>query len=74
MTKRMRARSVLFLPFNGLASLYVVSTLFGLFQGGIVPACAVYQAAFLNGIAWNVLNIGIAVGLLRRPGRPLVTA
>jgi predicted MFS family arabinose efflux permease len=107
---------VLFLPFDGLVSLYIVSTLFGLFQGGIVPAYAVivreffppgeagvrlgavlmatvfgmalggwmsgaifdltgsYQAAFLNGIAWNVLNIGIAVGLLRRPGRPLVTA
>jgi MFS family permease len=107
---------VLFLPFDGLVSLYIVSTLFGLFQGGIVAAYAViireffppgeagvrvgavlmatvfgmalggwmsgvifdltgsYQAAFLNGIAWNVLNIAIAVGLLRRPGRPLVTA
>ncbi len=31
---------VLFLPFNGLVSLYVVSALFGLFQGGIVPAYA----------------------------------
>ncbi len=29
---------LLFLPFDGLASLYVVSALFGLFQGGIVPA------------------------------------
>jgi MFS family permease len=100
---------VLFLPFDGLASLYVVSSLFGLFQGGIVPAYAVivreffppeeagvrvgtvlmatvfgmalggwisgaifdltgsYQAAFVNGILWNLLNIGIAVGLLRRP-------
>jgi MFS family permease len=28
----------MFLPFNGLASLYVVSALFGLFQGGLVPA------------------------------------
>ena len=104
---------VLFLPFDGLVSLYVLSALFGLFQGGIVPAYAViireffppeeagvrvgtvlmatvfgmalggwmsgvifdltgsYQAAFLNGIAWNLLNIGIAVGLLRRPGRPV---
>jgi MFS family permease len=104
---------VLFLPFDGLASLYVVSALFGLFQGGIVPAYAVivreffppeeagvrvgtvlmatvfgmalggwmsgaifdltgsYQAAFLNGILWNVLNVGIAVMLLRRPARPL---
>jgi MFS family permease len=28
----------LFLPFDGLAALYVVSALFGLFQGGIVPS------------------------------------
>ena len=104
---------VLFLPFDGLVSLYVLSALFGLFQGGIVPAYAViireffppeeagvrvgtvlmatvfgmalggwmsgvifdltgsYQAAFLNGILWNLLNLGIAVGLLRRPGKPV---
>ena len=31
----------LFLPFNGLVSLYVVSALFGLFQGGLVPAYAI---------------------------------
>src|SRR5450759_2318868 len=31
---------VLFLPFKGLASVYLVSALFGLFQGGIVPAYA----------------------------------
>jgi MFS family permease len=31
---------LLFLPFQGLVSLYVVSGLFGLFQGGIVPAYA----------------------------------
>src|SRR3954469_15789550 len=30
----------LFLAFDGLASLYVVSALFGLFQGGLVPAYA----------------------------------
>jgi MFS family permease len=106
----------LFLPFDGLASLYIVSALFGLFQGGIVPAYAViireffppqeagvrvatvlmatvfgmalggwmsgmvfdltgsYQTAFLNGILWNLLNIAIAVGLLRRPGRPVEQA
>jgi len=104
---------LLFLPFDGLAGLYVVSALFGLVQGGLVPSYAVivrecfppqeagvrvgtvlmatvfgmalggwmsgviydltgsYQAAFLNGILWNVLNVGIAVGLLRRPGRIL---
>ena len=32
---------LLFLPFNGLASLYVISALFGLFQGGIVPSYAI---------------------------------
>jgi MFS family permease len=31
----------LFLPFDGLISLYVVSALFGLFQGGIVPSYAI---------------------------------
>src|SRR5204863_8564719 len=104
---------VLFLPFDGLVSPYILSALFGLVQGGIVPAYAViirelfppeeagvrvgavlmatvfgmalggwmsgvifdltgsYHAAFLNGVLWNVLNIGIAVGLLRRPGRTL---
>ena len=30
-----------YLPFDGLASLYVVSALFGLFQGGIVPSYAI---------------------------------
>jgi MFS family permease len=32
---------LLFLPFNGLVSLYVISAIFGLFQGGIVPAYAI---------------------------------
>jgi MFS family permease len=32
---------LLFLPFDSLASLYVVSAMFGLFQGGIVPAYAI---------------------------------
>jgi MFS family permease len=32
---------LLFLPFNGLVSLYIISVLFGLFQGGIVPAYAI---------------------------------
>ncbi len=97
---------LLFLPFDGLVSLYVVSALFGLFQGGIVPSYAIivrehfppaeagarvgtvlmctlfgmalggwmsgkvfdltgsYHAAFVNGIAWNLLNLGIASLLL----------
>jgi hypothetical protein len=29
-----------------------------------------YQAAFLNGILWNLLNLAIALALLRRPGTP----
>ncbi len=36
----------LFLPFNGLVSLYVVSALFGLFQGGLVPAYAIIVREF----------------------------
>ncbi|MCR9175513.1 MAG: MFS transporter [Alphaproteobacteria bacterium] len=112
---------LLFLPFDSLISLYVVSALFGLSQGGIVPTYALiirkvfpgsqagtrvsivlaatmigmgaggwisgalydltlsYQAAFLNGVAWNVLNIVIAVFLLYRisgtpGGRPAPAA
>lgn len=104
---------LLFLPFDGLVSLYLISALFGLFQGGIVPSYAIivrehfppaeagarvgtvlmftlfgmalggwmsgkvfdltgsYQAAFVNGIAWNLVNVSIAVFLLRRAsGRP----
>jgi MFS family permease len=99
---------VLFLPFDGMVSLYVVSAMFGLFQGGIVPAYALiireyfsaseagtrtgivlmatlfgmalggwvsgaifdltgsYRAAFVNGIAFNLLNLSITVWLLRR--------
>jgi len=97
-----------YLPFDGLVSLYLVSTIFGLAQGGIVPSYAIivreylppkeagarvgfvimatilgmalggwmsgwifditgsYQAAFLNGIAWNFLNIGIVLLILLR--------
>ncbi len=105
----------LYLFFDGLASLYVISALFGLFQGGIVPSYAIivreyfspreagtrvglvlmatlvgmalggwvsgaifdltgsYQAAFLNGLGWNLLNLSIAVWLLRRsPRQPLL--
>ncbi len=99
---------LLFVPFNGLASLYLLSALFGLFQGGIVPSYAIiireffpakeagarislvitatifgmalggwmsgvifdwlgsYRAAFINGVAWNLLNMAIALWLLRR--------
>ena len=99
---------LLYLPFDSLASLYVIAALFGLFQGGIVPSYAIiirehfpaaeagarvglvimctlvgmalggwmsgkvfdvtgsYGAAFVNGIAWNALNLLIAVFLLYR--------
>jgi MFS family permease len=102
---------LLFLPFDGLTSLFIVSAMFGLFQGGIVPAYALivreyfdpreagtrvsivltatlvgmafggwisgvvfdmtgsYRAAFLNGIAFNLLNLSIAFWLLRRAWR-----
>jgi MFS family permease len=95
-----------YLPFDGLTSLYLVSALFGLSQGGIVPSYALivrdyfpareagmrislvltatvlgmaiggwlsgeiydltgsYAAAFLNGIAWNLVNLAIAFWLL----------
>jgi MFS family permease len=103
-----------YLPFDGLTSLYLVSALFGLAQGGIVPSYALivreffpaaeagarvslvlmstiigmalggwlsgeiydltgsYQAAFLNGIGWNLLNLSIAYWLLfaRMRARP----
>ena len=39
---------VLFLPFDGLASLYVVSALFGLFQGGLVPAYPIIVREFFS--------------------------
>jgi MFS family permease len=107
---------LLYVFFDGLISLYVVSALFGLFQGGIVPMYAIlvrqyfapreagirlgvilmatlggmalggrmsgwifdltgsYQAAFLNGIGWNLLNVTIGAWLMLRPGRRLATA
>jgi MFS family permease len=38
----------LFLPFDGLVSLYVVSALFGLFQGGLVPAYPIIVREFFS--------------------------
>jgi len=37
---------LLFLPFDGLVSLYIISALFGLFQGGIVPSYAIIVREF----------------------------
>ena len=101
----------LYLWFDGLISLYVISALFGLFQGGIVPSYAIivreyfspreagtrlglvlmatllgmalggwmsglifdltgsYRAAFLNGLAWNLVNVSIMIWLMQRSRR-----
>ncbi|MCO5132810.1 MAG: MFS transporter [Phyllobacteriaceae bacterium] len=37
----------LYIPFNGLASLYIVSLIFGLSQGGIVPSYAIIVREYL---------------------------
>lgn len=109
---------LLFLPVDGLIMLYVVSALFGLSQGGIVPSYAMiirryfppgaagwriatvllftmigmalggwmaatlydltgsYQAAFVNAIAFNLVNMALAYILLRRRhiGMPALAA
>ena len=101
----------MYMFFNGLTSLYIVSALFGLFQGGIVSSYAIiiretmpareaatrvgtvimvsllgmsfggwiagvifdktgsYRLAFLNGLAWNAVNIAIMLTLLLRAKR-----
>jgi len=59
-----------FLPFNGLVSLYVVSAMFGLFQGGIVPAYALIirqyfkpsEAGTRTGIVIMATLFGMALG------------
>ena len=106
-----------FLPYDGLVSLYMVSLIFGLSQGGIVPSYALivreympakeagarvgfvlmmtiwgmalggwmsgwiydvsgsYEMAFLNGITWNLINIGLVLILFfrkRAQRRPIV--
>jgi len=61
---------VLFIPFDSLASLYVISALFGMFQGGIVPSYAIivreyFPAASAGTITGNVLTatlLGMALG------------
>ncbi|MBM3569419.1 MAG: MFS transporter [Alphaproteobacteria bacterium] len=99
---------VLYALFDGLAALYAIAILFGLFQGGIVPSYAIivreyfppaqagarvslvlmatvagmalggwlsgalfdltgsYLAAFAHGVAWNLLNLALAVWLMMR--------
>ena len=61
---------LLFLPFDGLASLYVVSAMFGLFQGGIVPSYAIIvreyfppsQAGAKVGLVIMCTLLGMALG------------
>ncbi|MDP6192115.1 MAG: MFS transporter, partial [Paracoccaceae bacterium] len=40
----------LYLPFDGLVSLYIVSLVFGLSQGGIVPSYAIIIREYLPGV------------------------
>ena len=61
---------VLYLMFNGLTSLYVVSALFGLFQGGIIPAYAMIvreyfparEAGTRVGLVLMATLLGMALG------------
>ena len=61
---------LLFLPFDGMVSLYVISALFGLFQGGIVPSYAIIvreyfpaqRAGVLVGAVIMATMIGMALG------------
>jgi MFS family permease len=50
---------LLFLPFDSLASLYVISAMFGLFQGGIVPSYAIIVREF-----FPASGAGMRVGLV----------
>ena len=48
-----------------------MATLFGMALGGwmsgaIFDLTGSYRAAFLNGLAWNLLNVAISVWLLQR--------
>ena len=60
----------LFLPFNGMVSLYVVSAIFGLSQGGIVPSYTIVVREFLPaheagqriGIVLMLTIFGMAIG------------
>ena len=51
---------LLFLPFDSLVSLYVVSALFGLFQGGIVPSYAIIVREYFPPSAAGA-NVGLII-------------
>jgi MFS family permease len=61
---------LMFIPFDGLVSLYVISALFGLFQGGIVPSYAIIvreyfppaQAGQRVGAVIMATMLGMALG------------
>ena len=61
---------LLYIPFDGLSSLFVVSALFGLFQGGIVPSYAIIvreyfapkEAGGRVGLAMMATLFGMALG------------
>ena len=61
---------LLFLPFDGMVSLYLISALFGLFQGGIVPSYAIIvreyfpaqRAGVLVGAVIMATMMGMALG------------
>jgi MFS family permease len=61
---------MLYIPFDGLMSLYVISALFGLFQGGIVPSYAIIvrecfspkEAGARVGTVLMATLIGMALG------------
>ncbi|MBA2413527.1 MAG: MFS transporter [Burkholderiaceae bacterium] len=61
---------LLYIPFDGLASLFVVSALFGLFQGGIVPSYAIIvreyfapkEAGARVGLVMMATLFGMALG------------
>ena len=61
---------LLYLPFDGLASLFVISALFGLFQGGIVPSYTIivrevfpaHEAGYRVGFVLFATLVGMAVG------------
>ena len=61
---------------GGRVGLVIMCTLFGMALGGwmsgaIFDLTGSYKAAFLNGIAWNALNLSIAAWLLVRARRML---
>jgi MFS family permease len=61
---------LLYIPFDGLASLYMVSALFGLAQGGIVPSYALIvrdnfparEAGFRISLVLTATVFGMALG------------